>query len=76
MNITFTITLDMLLTEQKRIRAHMERTYPTMVKERRITTYERDHRLSCNKKIIDLLTEAKQNKKNNGPKLMELLNKM
>lgn len=54
----------------------MLRSYPDMVKAERITVYERDHRLACNQKLIDLLKEAKENKQTNGPKLMELLNKM
>lgn len=63
----------MLLTEQKRIRMQMVRTYPELVENRKISPYERDHRLNCNQKLIDLLTQAKQNKVANGPKLMELL---
>lgn len=74
MAATTNITIDMLLTELKRIRRHMEGTYPTLVKRRKISVWERGHRLSLNQKLIDLLTEAKANKETNGPKFLDLLN--
>jgi hypothetical protein len=76
MPATNNITIDMLLTEQKRIRRHMESFYPAMVQQQKLSPWERDHRLSLNKKLIDLLTAAKQNKDTNGPKLSDLLNQL
>lgn len=74
MSATNNITIDMLLTELKRIRRHMEGTYPTLVQKKKISVWERDHRLSLNQKLIDLLAEAKRNKETNGPKFLDLLN--
>lgn len=68
------ITLAMLLAENKRIRSHMQKHYPAMVKEEKITPYERDHRLACNEKIISLLQQAINNQQTNGAKLLQILN--
>ena len=73
MPVTNEITLQMLLDEQKRIRKHMVEFYPHLVKERKLTPWERDHRLNCNQKLIDLIMTAISNKKTNGPKLLQIL---
>lgn len=75
MPTTSHITLAMLIAEQKRIGAHMKKHYPSMVKEQKITPYERDHRLRCNEKLLELLLQAEKNKNIPGaPKFLDILN--
>ena len=49
------ITVEMLLTEMKRIRKHMTASYPDLVRNQKLTPWERDHRLSCNATLIEML---------------------
>lgn len=61
------ITLEMLLTEMKRIRKHMTASYPDLVRNQKLTPWERDHRLSCNATLIEMLentihSQQQQNK--------------
>lgn len=73
MPTTATITLDMLIKETQRIRRQMLKAFPQLVKDGKVTPYQRDHRLRCNEKLLNLLLQAQQNKTTNGPKLLEIL---
>lgn len=68
------ITLVMLQTELQRQRKEMLSTYPQLVKEAKLTPWERDNRISCNAKLLSLVQQAIDNKKMNGPKLLQILN--
>lgn len=76
MPATTDITLSMLLDELERQRRYFKDHYPGLVKKGKITPYQRDHRISINNKLIDLVKQAIANKKTNGPKLLHLLNEL
>lgn len=68
------ITLDMCITQTKRIIKVMEDHYPQMVKDEKITPYDRDHRMNVQRKLLSLLEQAKENKINNtGPTFCQLI---
>jgi hypothetical protein len=73
---TSTITLTMLLDELKRQRSYFKKHYPRFVRQRKITPWERDHRITVNAKLIELVEQAIQNKGTDKPKLLQILNQM
>lgn len=68
------ITLEMFIDEMKRQKAYFKAHYPRLVREQKITPWESAHRIAVNEKLLNLLLQAKENIKTNGPKLLELLN--
>lgn len=71
-----TITLQMALDELKRQRRYFTQHYPRLVKEGKVTPYERDHRLAVNDTLTRLLTTAIKNKGTNQPNFAQLLNQL
>ena len=78
MPATTQITLDMCIAEMERQQQYYRKYYsdPEILKRSKITPYERDHRISINNKLLELLYQAKQNKAINGPKFLDLINQL
>ena len=68
------ITLQMLIAEHERIRGYMLTCYPQMVKDEKITPYERDHRLNCNKATLTLLRQLALHEKDFGTTISKVIN--
>lgn len=73
MSGTTNITLDMCIKELERQRSYMKANYNRYVQERKITPWERDNRININKKLLELLYEAKKNKGSTNPNFIQLL---
>ena len=53
----------MCLEELRRIRLVMQKHYPEMIRNGKISPYTRDHRFAVSDKLITMLLQAKANKK-------------
>jgi hypothetical protein len=76
MPVQYNITLDMFIAEEKRILQYMDEHYNDFVKQGKITPYDRDHRKSLHKKMLQLLTDAKKNKATNGKTFVQIINQL
>lgn len=64
---------EILITELERIRGHMEKSYPELVKLQKLTPWERDHRLSCNQQTLSILRQLHALEKIHGMPYTEIL---
>jgi hypothetical protein len=71
---TTEITLEMLIEEHQRIRGYMTACYPQMVKDHKISPYERDFRLNCNQATINLLNTLAEQDHSTGSVISKILN--
>ncbi len=60
----------MSIEELQRRKAFFKENYD------QLAPYERDNSISINKKLLELLLEAKHNRRNNGPTFMQLIAQM
>lgn len=63
-------TLEMILKEQERLYSDMQKHYPGYVERGVLTTYERDHRYNCIKKLISILEQAIKKTKETEPQIL------
>lgn len=68
----------MLIAEMERQKRYYEKNYndPERLKAAKITCYERDFRINVNKKLLQLLYEAKGNIGTDKPTFREILNRL
>ena len=67
------ITSEMLITELERIEKQQAAHYPRLVEQEKMTPYERDHYVSCNKMMLSVMRQLHLLEKIHGMPYNEIL---